>query len=93
MWFESDANVVTLEKQFDSASGAIYYIGQNLTIDDYVPGQMYDLHTQGEEGGIGEYILEDVQPTVLRIGLGLVLICVVSSTLVKRSSRCYGRRQ
>ena len=64
VWFESDANVVTLEKQFDSASGAIYYIGQNLTIDDYVPGQMYDLHTQGEEGGIGEYILEDVQPTV-----------------------------
>ena len=29
---------------------------------------MYDLHTQGEEGGIGEYILK-IQPTVL----GLVL--------------------
>lgn len=64
VWFESEANVVALEKQFESASGTIYYSGQNITMADYVPGQMYDLHTQGEEGGIGEYILEGVQPSV-----------------------------
>ena len=31
---------------------------------DYVAGQTYDLHTQGDPDGIGEYLLEGVQPTV-----------------------------
>ncbi|MEC7985802.1 MAG: hypothetical protein VX278_11610 [Myxococcota bacterium] len=64
VWFESDANIVTLEKTYDSASGTVYYTNNNLTLADYVGGQMYDLHTQGEEGGLGEYLLEGVQPTV-----------------------------
>ena len=33
-------------------------------MEDYVPGQMYDLHTQGDPNGLGEYLLEDVQPSV-----------------------------
>jgi len=64
VWFESDANIVPLQKTFDGASGTIYYTNNNLTLNDYVAGQMYDLHTQGEEGGLGEYLLEGVQPTV-----------------------------
>ena len=64
VWFESDANIVTLDKVYESATGRIYYKGFDLTIDDYVAGQKYDLHTQGEEGGLGEYLLEEVQPTV-----------------------------
>ena len=38
--------------------------GKNLTMADYVAGQTYDLHTQGDPNGIGEYILDGVQPTV-----------------------------
>ena len=64
VWFESDANIVTLEKVYDSSTGQIYYEGIDLTMDDYVAGYNYDLHTQGEEGGLGEYLLEGVQPTV-----------------------------
>lgn len=64
VWFESNANIVTLEKVYDSASNTTYYSGVNLTMNDYVPGQMYDLHTQGDPNGLGEYILNDVQPTV-----------------------------
>ncbi len=64
VWFESDANIVTLEKVFDPASNTTYYTGVNLTMDDYVPNQFYDLHTQGDPAGIGEYILNGVQPTV-----------------------------
>ena len=64
VWFESEANIVPLEKTYDSASGTVYYTNNNLVLSDYVPGQMYDLHTQGEEGGLGEYLLEGVQPTV-----------------------------
>ena len=64
VWFESDANIVTLEKTYESASGTIYYEGKNLTMADYVAGQTYDLHTQGDPDGIGEYLLEGVQPTV-----------------------------
>ena len=63
VWFESDCNVVQLEKNIDGASGMIYY-SADLTLDDYCFDQMYDLHTQGEDGGIGEYVLEGVQPTV-----------------------------
>jgi hypothetical protein len=63
VWFESDCNIVTLYKNIDSSNGAIYYTA-DLTLEDYCFDQVYDLHTEGEEGGIGEYILEDVQPTV-----------------------------
>ncbi len=63
VWFESDCNVVQLEKFVDGATGMIFYTA-NLTLDDYCFDQMYDLHTQGEDGGIGEYVIEDVQPTV-----------------------------
>lgn len=64
VWLESDANTVTLERVEDSSSGTIYYYGYDLTIDDYAFDQWYDLHTQGEEGGVQEYLVEDVQPTV-----------------------------
>jgi hypothetical protein len=64
VWFESDANIVTLDKFYDNSTGQISYLGVDLTMDDYVPGQYYDLHTQGEEGGLGEYLLEGVQPSV-----------------------------
>jgi hypothetical protein len=63
VWFESDCNVVTLDKQIDSASGLIYYTA-DLTLKDYCFDQEYDLHTEGDPNGIGEYILEGVQPTV-----------------------------
>lgn len=64
VWFESDANVVTLEKTYDPDSGIVYYRDDDATIDDYVPGQLYDLHTQGEEDGLPEYLIEEVIPTV-----------------------------
>jgi len=64
VWFESSENIVTLEKVYDPASNTTYYTGVNLTMDDYVPNQFYDLHTQGDPAGIGEYILNGVQPTV-----------------------------
>tara|TARA_Y100000034_G_C6902689_1_gene417890 strand:- start:1571 stop:3352 length:1782 start_codon:yes stop_codon:yes gene_type:complete len=64
VWYESPYNIVTLEKTYDSATGAIIYRGHDLTFADYVPNQFYDLHTQGDPDGIGEYILEGVQPTV-----------------------------
>jgi hypothetical protein len=63
VYFESPCNVVTLDRYVDSSSGMIYYTA-DLTMDDYCPGQFYDLHTEGEEGGIGEYVLDGVQPTV-----------------------------
>ncbi|MDP6932180.1 MAG: hypothetical protein QGG40_04650 [Myxococcota bacterium] len=64
VWLESDANTITLERVDDSASGAIYYYAYDLTLDDYVFDNWYDLHTQGEEGAIGEYLLDKIQPTV-----------------------------
>jgi hypothetical protein len=64
VWFESDANIVTMDKVYDNATGMISYQGFDLTMNDYVAGQYYDLHTQGEEGGLGEYLLEGVQPSV-----------------------------
>jgi hypothetical protein len=63
VWFESDCNTVQLDRYVDGATGMIYYSAP-LTLDDYCFDQMYDLHTQGEDGGIGEYVLEEVQPTV-----------------------------
>ncbi len=63
VWFESPCNIVTLDRQVDAATGMIYYSAP-LTLEDYCFDQLYDLHTQGEDGGIGEYLLEGVQPTV-----------------------------
>ena len=59
VWLESDENIVTLEKTFDAASGMVRYTAPDLVLADYVPNNIYDLHTQGEEGGIGEYLLPD----------------------------------
>ena len=64
VWLESDANVVTLDKVVDPNSGMISYVGQDLTIDDYVPDNLYDLHLQGDPDGLEEEIVEGVQPTV-----------------------------
>lgn len=64
VWLESDANVVTLDRYQDSYTGMIYYTNPNLTLSDYVFDQWYDLHTEGEEGGVAEYLIEDIQPTV-----------------------------
>ena len=64
VWLESATNVVTLEKVEDPSSGTVYYYGYGLTMDDYVPGEVYDLHTQGEDGGVGEELLPEVLPTV-----------------------------
>lgn len=63
VWFESPCNIVTLDRAVDGATGLIYYSAP-LTLDDYCFDQLYDLHTQGEEGGIGEYVIPEVQPTV-----------------------------
>jgi hypothetical protein len=64
VWLESDDNIVTLVRTYDSESGMVYYTGEALTMADYVPDNWYDLHTQGQEDGIGEYVLPGVQPTV-----------------------------
>ncbi len=64
VWFESDSNVVTLDRYEDRSSGMIYYVASGLTFDDYVPGETYDLHTEGEDDGVGEELLEDVVVTV-----------------------------
>jgi hypothetical protein len=64
VWFESDANVVTLHKDVISSTGQIIYRGIDLTLDDYQFNQVYDLHTQGDPLGIPEVLLEEVQPTV-----------------------------
>lgn len=63
VWFESACNIVTLDRQVDGATGMIYYTA-DLTLADYCFDQAYDLHTEGEEGGIGEELLVGVQPTV-----------------------------
>lgn len=63
VWFESECNVVTLDRYVDGSTGLIYYTA-DLSLADYCFDQVYDLHTEGEPNGIGEYILEDVQPTV-----------------------------
>lgn len=64
VYLESDSNVVTLERYDDRSSGMVYYVGVGLTMDDYVPGESYDLHPEGEEGGVEEVVLEDVLLTV-----------------------------
>ena len=64
VWLESDKNIVTLEKQVDAASGMISYVGVGLTLADYVPDNVYDLHLQGDPDGLAEEIVERVLPTV-----------------------------
>jgi len=64
VWLESDANIVTLDRVEDTSTGLIYYYTDDLTMEDYVTNNWYDLHTQGQDDGIGEYVLEGVQPTV-----------------------------
>ena len=64
VWLESDYNTVTLDRVEDTTSGMVYYYGFDLTAADYGAGYWYDLHPQGEDGGLPEYLLEEVQPTV-----------------------------
>ena len=64
VWLESDYNTVTLDRVEDTTSGMVYYYGFDLTTADYGAGYWYDLHPQGEDGGLPEYLLEEVQPTV-----------------------------
>jgi hypothetical protein len=64
VWLESDQNVITMEKQIDTSSGAIYYTAPDLQLEDYVTNNMYDLHTSGDPDAIGEYVLDEVLPTV-----------------------------
>lgn len=65
VWLESPANTVTLVKGVDPGTGAIYYAPESpLSMDDYVPGQWYDLHLQGDPEGLPEELVERVQPTV-----------------------------
>ena len=64
VYFESDTNVVTLDKDVITSTGQILYRGYDLTLDDYAFGEIYDLHTEGDPDYIGEYVLEEVQPTV-----------------------------
>lgn len=65
VWLESPANTVTLVKNIDPGSGAIYYAPESaLSMDDYVTGQWYDLHLQGDPEALPEEIIERVQPTV-----------------------------
>lgn len=63
VWFESDCNVVTLNRTVDGSSGAIYYTA-DVTLDDYCFDQMYNLHTAGEDGGIPEEVVMNAMPTV-----------------------------
>lgn len=67
VWYESEQNIVTLEKEVIESTGQIIYVGRDLTLDDYGFGQVYDLHLQGVEPGergLPEEIIPDVQPTV-----------------------------
>jgi hypothetical protein len=64
VWFESDENIVTLEKDIIAATGQVIYVGRQLTLDDYRFNKLYDLVTQGDPDGIPAITLERVQPTV-----------------------------
>ena len=82
-------NIVTLEKQYDSATGAIYYMGQDLTMDDTFRGKC-TTSILGEEGGIGEYIL-GYNHRSQRTGPGSVQIWWVDSSKAK-TFQCCGHR-
>ncbi len=64
VWLESEANVITMVRTYDPESGTVSYVAEGLTMADYVPDNWYDLHTQGQPDGIGEYVIPRVQPTV-----------------------------
>ncbi len=65
VWLESPANTVTLVKGVDPGTGTIYYAPESpLSMDDYVPGQWYDLRLQGDPEGLPGELIERVQPTV-----------------------------
>jgi hypothetical protein len=64
VWLESASNVVTLVKQVDPATASIWYAGEGLTMADYVPNEIYDLHLQGDPDGLPEELVTQVQPTV-----------------------------
>lgn len=63
VWLESDCNIVTLDRYVDGSSGMIYYTAE-VSLDDYCFDQMYALHTEGEDGGIPEEVVESIIPTV-----------------------------
>lgn len=64
VWLESGINTVTLEKTVDPNTGMIYYEGKDLTMEDYVPNNWYDLHLQGDPEGLAEELVPGVLPTV-----------------------------
>ncbi len=64
VWLESASNVVTLVKQVDPSTATVWYAGEGLTMADYVPNEIYDLHLQGDPDGLPEEIVPEVQPTV-----------------------------
>jgi len=64
VWYESDENIVSMYKEVDAATNAIYYVASDLTLTDYRFNKNYDLHTQGDPAAIPEVLLEGVQPTV-----------------------------
>jgi hypothetical protein len=63
VWFESDCNIITLDRNVDGASGMIYYSAA-VTLDDYCFDTIYALHTEGEEGAIPEALVDDIMWTV-----------------------------
>jgi hypothetical protein len=64
VWFESDENIVTLDKDVIAETGQVIYRGYNLTLNDYRFGQTYDLRAPGDPDGVPAFLVEDVQPTV-----------------------------
>ena len=64
VWLESDANTVTLVQYTDGNTGMLYYAPEAaLTMDDYVTGQWYDLHLEGDPDALPEEVVPAVQPT------------------------------
>jgi hypothetical protein len=64
VWLEADDQLITLDRVEDDSTGLVYYRAQDLVLSDYVLGTDYDLRTQGEEGQVGAFLIEGVQPTV-----------------------------
>ena len=64
VWFESDANIVTLDKRERPARNQVWYWGRDLTLRDYVFDNLYDLRLAGDPYGLPAAFIENVQPTV-----------------------------
>ncbi|TNE92582.1 MAG: hypothetical protein EP330_01160 [Deltaproteobacteria bacterium] len=64
VWFESDRNIVTLDRRVRPARNQIWYTGRDLTLVDYVFDNLYDLRLEGDPDGLPAALVEDVQPTV-----------------------------